>query len=245
MERTTTPVREHFTARFDLIQGPAPAPGGSAFEDRIFEGMASVFGSLVEADQLTIVDPGAFTATLADPGHLRRVRILRGHNENLLIGAPLLLQERARGLFVRAWLSTGQDGDHALRLVREGLLRELSIGFDPVRSRYQSDPHLGQVRHLLEVKLWEISLVTFAADPAAFVVSVGGVAPQVHDYAAAPLTPNDRRLRILGLQTHAALLGVPWTPTLSTPARVVAAPAAPRGLRQREGRRPHPARTRP
>jgi hypothetical protein len=61
--------------------------------------------------------------------------------------------------------------------MRDGVLSEMSIGFDAVRWEMRADAGAPtdpsrQVRHLLEVRLWEVSLVTWAADPQALVSGV-------------------------------------------------------------------------
>ena len=74
---------------------------------------------------------GAFTKTLREKAH--RIKILWQHDEHDPIGVPLELREDSRGLFLRARLSTSRRGQQAAQLLREGIMSELSIGFDPIR----------------------------------------------------------------------------------------------------------------
>jgi HK97 family phage prohead protease len=55
----------------------------------------------------------------------------------------------------------------AYGLLKKGVLKGLSIGYDDVKSRI-----VDGVRRLSEMKLWEVSLVTFPMNPAAQVLGV-------------------------------------------------------------------------
>ena len=52
-------------------------------------------------------------------------------------------------------------------LLKDGVLNELSIGYDPVIYDYDNDG----IRHLRELKLWEVSVVTWAMNPEATINS--------------------------------------------------------------------------
>ena len=81
-----------------------------------------------------------------------------------------VLREDARGLFVRGQLTLDVPrAAEVLALMRAGALDGLSIGFKTVKGR--RDAKTG-VRKLLEVDLWEISVVTFPMLPEARVSSV-------------------------------------------------------------------------
>lgn len=139
-------------------------------EQGTFRGVASVFGSPVEAYVPTIVDRGAFTKTLENDAS--RVVILWQHDSFEPIGKPIDMRETDVGLEVTARISKTRRGIEALTLLQDGTIDELSIGFDPVESVDVQQADGSKVRHLKEVRLWEISLVTFAADPLARVTSV-------------------------------------------------------------------------
>ncbi len=82
------------------------------------------------------------------------------------------MREDARGLFVRGRLTTEvARAREVLALMRAGAVDGLSIGFRTVKGR--ADAKTG-VRRLLEVDLWEISVVTFPMLPAARVSAVKG-----------------------------------------------------------------------
>ncbi len=96
------------------------------------------------------------------------------HDPAAPIGIWREVREDSRGLFVRGQLmSEVEKGREVLALMRAGAIDGLSIGFRTVKGR--TDAKSG-VRSLLEVDLWEISVVTFPMLPAARVSAVKGMA---------------------------------------------------------------------
>lgn len=143
-------------------------------ESGVFSGYAAVFSNIDSGGD--IIEPGAFTKTIAEG--VGRVKILSGHNESLLpIGIPLELREDAKGLFLKAKISDTTLGKDVKILIQDGVLCELSIGYDPVTFEYDAEG----IRHLKEVKLWEISVVTWAMNEEAVITDYKGgeVAAQV------------------------------------------------------------------
>ena len=105
-----------------------------------------------------------FSKTIAEG--IGRVKILSGHNDSLLpIGIPTELREDAKGLFMSAKISDTTLGRDVKTLIHDGVLCELSIGYDPVVFDYDENG----IRHLREVKLWEISVVTWAMNEQAVI----------------------------------------------------------------------------
>jgi HK97 family phage prohead protease len=137
--------------------------------DGTFSGYAGLFG---EADlSRDVVMPGAFAASLKRSG-AAGVRMLFQHDPAAPIGVWTEIREDARGLFVRGRLTTEvEKAREVLALMRAGAIDGLSIGFRTVRGR--TDAKTG-VRRLIEVDLWEISVVTFPMHPAARVTAVKG-----------------------------------------------------------------------
>jgi len=134
-----------------------------------------VFGSLVEgAFQPTIIEEGAFSKTLLE--RKGKVPVLWQHDTREPIGLPLELVENAAGLYIKGKISKTDVGDKALTLLRDGALRGLSIGFDPIKwnmeKERETDREWDAIRHITELRLWEVSLVTFGADPLATVTEV-------------------------------------------------------------------------
>ncbi len=131
-------------------------------EEGIFSGYAAVFNNVDSGGD--VIEPGAFTKTIAEGWE--RVKILALHNDGWLpIGRPLELREDSNGLFIKAKISDTSMGRDIKVLLKDGVLNELSIGYDPVVFDYDETG----IRHLREVKLWETSLVTWAMNPQAVV----------------------------------------------------------------------------
>jgi HK97 family phage prohead protease len=138
--------------------------------DGSFCGYASLFG---EADlSRDVVLPGAFKKSIGARGP-GGIRMLFQHDPAAPIGVWQEIREDARGLFVRGRLMPEvARAREVLALMRAGAIDGLSIGFRTVKGR--TDAKTG-VRKLLEVDLWEISVVTFPMLPAARVSAVKGM----------------------------------------------------------------------
>lgn len=133
----------------------------------VFEGYASLF-EIVDLGG-DVVAPGAFRKSLAERGP-RHVRMLWQHEPSMPIGAWLSLAEDARGLKVKGRLNLAvARAREALALMREGAIDGLSIGFRVKTARKTAG---GGHRRLLELDLWEISIVTFPMLPQARITSV-------------------------------------------------------------------------
>ncbi len=121
-----------------------------------FAGYASVFG--VQDESGDTVMPGAFGKSLA----ARRrdgVRMLFQHDPKEPVGVWESLAEDATGLAVEGRLTAGVPRSDALRrLIEAGAIDGLSIGFRTVRATRERG---GGRRRLLEIDLWEISIVSF------------------------------------------------------------------------------------
>nr|DAI02278.1 MAG TPA: prohead serine protease [Caudoviricetes sp.] len=130
-------------------------------EQGIFSGYGAVFGNVDSGGD--IIEPGAFTKTIAEGWE--RVKILALHNDSWLpIGKPIELREDSNGLYIKAKISDTSMGRDIKVLLKDGVLCELSIGYDPVAFDYDKDTG---IRHLREIKLWEVSVVTWAMNPEA------------------------------------------------------------------------------
>lgn len=152
-------------------------------EQGVFSGYASVCGNIDSGGD--IMEPGAFTKTIAEGWE--RVKILALHNDCWLpIGRPLELREDSNGLFIKAKVSDTSMGRDIKVLLKDGVLNELSIGYDPVVFDYDESG----IRHLREVKLWEVSVVTWAMNPEAVITdykadeATGRVMAMVEDAAS-------------------------------------------------------------
>lgn len=135
--------------------------------DGTFSGYASLFG--IEDLSHDIVEKGAFLASLSRRGP-SGVKMLYQHDPAEPIGRWTDIRETAKGLRVTGQLMTNVSrGREVLHMMREGILDGLSIGFRTVKAR--KDRKSG-IRRLVEVDLWEISIVTFPMQPDARVAHV-------------------------------------------------------------------------
>ncbi|MBN2242804.1 MAG: HK97 family phage prohead protease [Acidobacteria bacterium] len=165
---------------------------GDGADGMEFSGMASVFGSLVQSWMPTIIEPGAFTKTLQTDGS--RIKLLLHHDTGRPVGRPIELKETRAGLFLRGRLSDTGDAKDAYTLLKDGVLDSLSIGFDPIKWEMEETENKETIRHVKEVRLWEISLVTFPADPKAVISEVHGVQFLRAPEAGEAVRREDRRI---------------------------------------------------
>ncbi len=135
-------------------------------EDGSFTGYASVFDMVdLHTEQ---VAPGAFSKSLQRWRSQKQMpKMLWQHDPSTPIGIWQDIREDNYGLFVKGKLLLDiQKGKEAYTLLKSGVVDGLSIGYDVVKARRED-----QRRILQEVDLHEISLVTFAANPAARVTA--------------------------------------------------------------------------
>ena len=143
-------------------------------QDGTFAGYASTFGN-VDHDRDVIL-PGAFGKTLSKKNP-KQIKMLWQHDPRQPIGVYEVLREDKRGLYVegRLVLEVAQAREaHALMLA--GALDSMSIGFAIPKNGYEIDEKK-RVRVIKEVDLWEVSVVTFPANPKASIRRVKSVVP--------------------------------------------------------------------
>ncbi len=130
-----------------------------ALRDCEIEGYASLFGAKDQGGD--IVERGAYGSSLRT--RPRKIKMLWQHDPTRPIGVWDEVREDARGLYVKGRiLSEVQDGREALALLEAGAIDGLSIGYRTVRAE-----KAGGGRKLLEIDLWEVSVVTFPMLPEA------------------------------------------------------------------------------
>ena len=154
-----------------------------------FRGMASVFNNLIDAYIPTRILPGAFSKTLSE--NQKRIKVLYQHNQDWPIGKPIRMEENSDGLYVEARISETSMGKDVLTLLRDEVLTELSIGFDPIKfTMVDEGGTMGYVRHISECRLWEFSPVTFGANSKALISSVNSLFGALREGADLELTPE-------------------------------------------------------
>ena len=152
-------------------------------EDGIFEGRGSVFGNVDSYKE--IVAPGAFTDTLAAwKAQNRLPPVLWQHRSGEPIGPHLEMEERADGLYCKGQLLVNdvQRAKEARALMKAKAVNGLSIGFVTREDAYD---RVTGIRTLKKVDLWEVSVVTFPANPAAQISSVKSAIDGTQTFAEA------------------------------------------------------------
>lgn len=144
-----------------------------------FSGYAAVFGNVDSGRD--VIERGAFSKTIRED--FDRIKILSQHdNCELPIGKPLELREDEKGLYIRGKISDTQRGRDIKTLLKDGVLTELSIGYDAVEVDYDEELN---IRHLKEIKLWEVSIVTWAMNDQAKIEDVKSLAEELRTEAKA------------------------------------------------------------
>jgi len=132
-------------------------------------GYASVFGKVDAMRE--VVQPGAFRRSLKSwKNDARSPAMLWMHDPSKPVGVWERLHEDSSGLIAegRIAVKTAAGGD-AYELLKMGAVTGLSIGYRTVTSRIDQK---SRVRHLTDVDLFEVSLVTFPANASARIHAV-------------------------------------------------------------------------
>lgn len=131
----------------------------------IIKGYGSYFGNK-DSDNDIIVK-GAYKKTIAENGE--RVKYLYQHDMNQPIGKMTELYEDDKGLVFVAEIAKTQMGMDVVELMKSGVITENSVGIMPIQKENKGD-----YREIKEVKLYEISAVTLAANDQAKILDVKG-----------------------------------------------------------------------
>lgn len=132
----------------------------------IVKGYGSVFNN-IDSDN-DIILAGAYTKTLQENGS--RVRYCNQHRIDQPLGKFTELREDGNGLYFVAEIPKTRLGEDVLLLMKNGVINENSVGIMPIVKSFRQDG----VRELKEVKLYEISCVTLAANPLAMITDAKG-----------------------------------------------------------------------
>ncbi len=131
-------------------------------EDGTFTGLAATYGTRDLGGD--VIQPGAFTKSLAAKSE---VPVLWQHDQKEPIGVGRL-SDTEQGLAISGKLVLESDvARKAYALMKAGAVKGLSIGYQIVHDAMQNG-----MRMLQELKLHEVSVVTFAMNPAAQVTAV-------------------------------------------------------------------------
>lgn len=179
-------------------QRPPRIVGHAAVFDRRSEPLMQL-GNEVLVEEIA---PGAFTKTIREAD----IRALINHDPNLVLGrnraGTLSLAEDDRGLAVTIEPPDTQAARDLIALMRRGDVNQMSFAFQPIKQSWvrEDDEARGvttHVRRLHEVRLFDVSVVTFPAYPdtdaqaRALALSAGDDAPaMLRDYAEPGQEPH-------------------------------------------------------
>ena len=161
---------------------------GDGLAESEFAGYASTFGNV--DDDGDIIQRGAFTLCLND--FQQSGVVCWQHRMSEPIGKPVECREDEKGLYLKGRISDTERGRDALTLLRDGVVRKMSIGFRieayTMLSKEQGVALLGQeaydaalralpwwsdgLRLITQIKLYEVSLVTVPANDQADILGV-------------------------------------------------------------------------
>ena len=136
----------------------------------IVKGYGSIFGN-IDSDG-DIITKGAYTKTISENGN--RVKYLYQHQMDKPLGKMVNLYEDEKGLMFEAEIPKTQLGKDVLELMKAGVITENSVGILPMQKEGCPDGMENCYRKLTEVKLYEISAVTLAANDEAMILDVKG-----------------------------------------------------------------------
>ena len=142
---------------------------GVDVEKRIVEGYYSVF-DYKDSDGDVIVK-GAYEKTVRENGPMGKNRIMHlyQHDPLKVLGRPMTLMEDNKGLYFRTMIADTQLGTDVLKLYRDGVLKEHSVGINFIQRDYSKEEDAYIVK---EAKMWEGSTVTWGANE----LAIGGLA---------------------------------------------------------------------
>jgi HK97 family phage prohead protease len=114
----------------------------------------------IDSDGDVIVS-GAYKKTVAENGPMGRNRIMHllQHNPLMPLAKPMELMEDAKGLRFTSKITETSYGKDVIKLYKEGVFNEHSVGFEIIKSDNKS-----AYREIREIKLWEGSTVTWGAN---------------------------------------------------------------------------------
>ena len=161
-------------------------------EKGIVRGYLSTFNNVDEGGDRVL--PGSFKRTLdykyenkKDNNKRYLMPLLWQHDPNTPIGGYLEAKEDTIGLFVELELDLDvQKGKETYSALKKGYVFQQSIGYDAVQSEYvKVDGKM--VRDLIEIRLWEGSIVVFPMNEEAVITDVKTITGST----SLPIGPRD------------------------------------------------------
>ena len=141
---------------------------------RTIQFYGSSFGN--EDSDGDIIMPGAYTKTILENGpnsQQPRIKHLLQHDKLCVLGKFTELVEDQKGLLCTSVLANTEEASDVLALYALDVF-EHSVGFQTIKSEYDTSDPASPVRRLTELKLWEVSTVTWGANADTPLVSIKG-----------------------------------------------------------------------
>lgn len=146
-----------------------------------------------------IIRKGAFAKSINEKGPSstgnRKIKHLFQHDVNKPIGMIKELTEDNYGLRFVSKMSEATLGQDVLKMYKEGILNEHSIGFQTIKQAFNKKEGYNEIT---EVKLWEGSTVTFGANQDTPVESI----KSEKDLADRVTSLNDRMNKLIKALKH-------------------------------------------
>jgi HK97 family phage prohead protease len=155
-------------------------------DELIIQGHGAVKGNIDSYKD--VITDGAFKKTIKEQGE--RIAFCYQHDIYNPIGKIQEIKEDGKGLWLRVKISDA-EGDIKTK-IREGILKEMSIGYSVMDAK-RGEQDGEDVNFLTEIKLYEVSLVTIAANPLAMIEGMKSEDQSNKDYIE---TEFDRILAI-------------------------------------------------
>lgn len=135
---------------------------------RTFRGLASTWDLDLGGD---VIHRGAFRRTIDHwRGSGKPMPLIDLHNYGSIravVGKMVDAEETEEGLVTEWEIIEGPDGDEVMRRVKGGYIDSLSIGYRAVSFDFSDGEDGGQIRHIREVELKEVSLVIWGMNEGA------------------------------------------------------------------------------
>jgi len=176
--------REVITREFKVLP---PVDG----EENVVRGYASIFDVVDSGGDM--VHRGAFRKTLKERLKKGLIKLMDSHEWTCggVVGTVTEAKEDDTGLQFTAQFASTDDAQNLRQKAIEGHINQVSFGYDAKKFDYTVEDgdtkERKQVRHLRELKLYEISLVPFGMNEQAYVSGVKAAVP----YQDLPITTED------------------------------------------------------
>ena len=129
------------------------------FVSSLIEGYAAIYNYADK--QGDIILPGAFGKI-----DMPKIKLLWQHDHNAPIGGITEIKDDRYGLYIKAIITQETTlGKEVIALTKQKIVNGLSIGYECCKAYYDNN----NIRHLEQINLLEISIVTFPANEFAII----------------------------------------------------------------------------